>query len=186
MKKYLILIAIIALVSCEKKEKDIVVHDIMIRGKEALAVNRNSNSVHLSAKEIAKQATYIAYRVQSFGWDIGKNFVFDYQRDTVKGIIQRHASDILDPSNYALDSTFITGKGMVVERYYNGWTEKNGIKWPYIDTIAYIPDTVLINAYNIIIPAFKAKDYQKIYDVFNEKFVFIPITGAEYRALINK
>jgi hypothetical protein len=153
----------------------------MIRGKESLSA---SKSAHLTPKEIAKQATYIVYRVKDNGWNVGKNFVFDKQRDTVNGIIIRYAWDILDPSNYALDSTFITGKDMVVERYLNGWTEANGINWPYIDTIAYIPNSVLKNAYDLIIPAFKSQNYQAVYDIFNEKFVFLPITGVEYRELV--
>jgi hypothetical protein len=183
MKKVAILITaiLIAAAGC-KKEETIIRHDVMIRGKQSLTTSKSET--HLTPVEVAKEATYIVYRVKEWGWNPGKLYIIDGLRDTVNGILMRNSWDILDPSNYALDSAFITGKDMVLERYLNGWTLQDGINWPHIDTIGYIPNSVLKNAYDLIIPAFKNKQWQEIYDIFNEKFVFLPITGAEYRELV--
>jgi hypothetical protein len=182
MKKIVILLALIALVSCEKKPADVVKYDVMIRGKESLSMTKGP--AHLSPVEISKQATYIVWKEKAFGWASVKLYILPELRDTVNGIIKRNSWDILDPSNFALDSAFITGKDMVLERYYNGWTLQNGINWAHIDTIGYIPNSVLKNAYDLIIPAFKNQQWQEIYDIFNEKFVFLPTTGPEYRELV--
>ena len=52
-----------------------------------------------------------------------------------------------------------------------------------IDTIAYIPNSVLKNARIDIISALEAKDTASVYTIFNKAFTFIPITGPEYREL---
>jgi hypothetical protein len=55
-----------------------------------------------------------------------------------------------------------------------------------IDTIAYIPNIYIREAEAIVKKAYAEKDYKTVYEVFHDAFKFIPITGAEYRALKEK
>lgn len=53
-------------------------------------------------------------------------------------------------------------------------------KW---DTIAYVPNSVIRRAEVAIKTAFDAGDYDECMRLFEEAYVFIPITGPEWRAL---
>ena len=56
------------------------------------------------------------------------------------------------------------------------------------DTLGYIPTASRVEAYNVLLELFKDKDAnrEKIYDVFTEAFQFVPCTGAEYKAMIER
>lgn len=51
------------------------------------------------------------------------------------------------------------------------------------DTVAYIPNSVVLNARAKITTAFDAGDYETCYRLFDDAYVFLPITGAKWRAL---
>lgn len=52
-----------------------------------------------------------------------------------------------------------------------------------VDTIAYIPNSVMRTAEATITTAYNASDFTTCYKLFEEAFVFIPTTGKEYREL---
>lgn len=52
-----------------------------------------------------------------------------------------------------------------------------------LDTVAYIPNEVLFRARREIKAAFAAKDYERCFDLFDKAFIFVPTTGAKWRAL---
>lgn len=52
-----------------------------------------------------------------------------------------------------------------------------------VDTVAYIPNAVLNKARVEIMDAFAREDYEACYRLFDEAFVFVPTTGAKWRAL---
>lgn len=51
------------------------------------------------------------------------------------------------------------------------------------DTIGYIPNRVILDAREKITKAFNAGDYIECQRLFNEAYVFIPTTGAKWRAM---
>lgn len=51
------------------------------------------------------------------------------------------------------------------------------------DTIGYIPNRVVEQAETAIHSAFEAGDYEECMRLFEQAYIFIPITGAEWRAL---
>lgn len=51
------------------------------------------------------------------------------------------------------------------------------------DTIGYIPNRVVDQAEAAIHTAFEAEDYDECMRLFEQAYIFIPITGAEWRAL---
>ncbi len=51
------------------------------------------------------------------------------------------------------------------------------------DTMGYIPNAVMSSACAKIIEAYNKKDYATCYRIFDTAFVFVPTTGAKWRAL---
>lgn len=52
-----------------------------------------------------------------------------------------------------------------------------------LDTVAYIPNSVVLEARAKITAAFAAGDYDACYKLFDEAYVFLPTTGPKWRAL---
>ena len=52
-----------------------------------------------------------------------------------------------------------------------------------VDTIAYIPNSVMQDLEQRITAAYDAGDYATCYRLFEDAFVFTPITGAEWLEL---
>lgn len=52
-----------------------------------------------------------------------------------------------------------------------------------VDTIAYIPNKILKKAQEDIKAAYAIEDFTTCYKLFDESFVFVPITGAKWRAM---
>lgn len=185
MKKTIFLLAIAAIVaSCEPNEpKAFSIKDtdmISIRPAASAAsapMKVKASEAHLSALEIVKQADGI------FTPDFERSFIKE-QRDTVSTPpkLLMWATDVitLDGTLQTKDNTgwvaWIDTKDVVIIRY----TLPN---WQGIDTIAYIPNSVLRTAETAIRAAYEAKDIEECYRLFNEAYTFTPITGAEWRAL---
>jgi hypothetical protein len=144
-----------------------------------------SDSIHLSALEIVKQATVIHFYFVSPltpGLTIGERGFDKLQRDTVSEnpSLKMWATDIIN-SDGIYDPTFIESKDLILLNF------KSAPSGQYSDiirdTIGYIPNSVLRAAEIAIKAAYTEKDTAKCYKVFNEAFTFLPITGAEYKAL---
>lgn len=71
--------------------------------------------------------------------------------------------------------------GELFDIQYGNWD--NTINRCVDDTIGYIPNAVMSSACARIIEAYNKKDYATCYAVFDSAFVFIPTTGAKWRAL---
>lgn len=178
MKKTLLILAVISLLSCQKDDQ-IVKSDIMIRGKESLTESKGSG--HLSPIEISKQAFDIALKLENGNNARGAMFLPEL-RDTLNGILKRWASDIIRYDNTIVPD-FITSQNIVIERY-TGESFDGDQEWEkHLDTIGYIPNSVITNAHELIMSAYEQQNWQEIYNIFNEAFIFLPITGEEYREL---
>jgi hypothetical protein len=184
MKKIALFIALIVILAgCEKDEK-IIPHNIMLRGQTAQSLKKGGE--YLTPMEISKHAdriSFIATREPFIGETYHGTFLPQF-RDTINGILMRPPEDILIQDvitgEYSLTLNFITAKDIVLSRDLGVIT--NHI-W---DTIAYIPNSVMQEAYNQIQPLFQAGKWQDIYDTFNNAFVFLPITGEDYRNLVKQ
>lgn len=51
------------------------------------------------------------------------------------------------------------------------------------DTVAYIPNRALKEAYVKVLVAYEAGNVEEVYKLFREAYTAVPITGAEYREL---
>jgi len=185
MKK-IILFLTIALVfaACEKDEpkafkidplatvniKPAASTPLKVRGVNADAVQ------HLTALQIVEQATIIQYNFKGDRWER----VFESnQRDLnpENPMLKMYGLDIINQEgNYVPD--FIESVDCLIIKF--------DLFAPYgapRDTLAYIPNATLRAAETVIKQAYESKNEQLVLNTFNTAFTFLPITGAEWRAL---
>ena len=178
MKNLLLLsILFIAFAACSSDDENnnVLDSDAMISLRPAAGTKASTNPEHLSGLEIVKQATGVKLWNKDMNPDnaIGRGFA-DAQRDTVNVRLLMWGTDIIDQDGkYVPD--FIEGEDLVLVMHHD-----NNID---MDTIGYIKNTTLRTAETQIKEAFEKKDYAKCYEIFDEAFTFLPITGTEWREL---
>jgi len=188
MKKLIIALVAIAFISCGKDEvsKGQLDPTAMIKIRQAGYASKAPShvkataSTHLSALEIVKQCTQIAfYNVPMFGNTPTGRGWSPVQRDTASIIpaLKMWGTDIINMDG-KYDRGFIEATDLVFQKITN--SDKPNM---VIDTIAYIPNAVLSSAAVRIEKAYNEQNYTECYHLFDSVFVFTPITGAEWREL---
>lgn len=185
MKKLIYLFLLVGLLACSSNDPKVFKLDsnAMVSIKPAVgAWNSNyarvkSDIAHLSALEIVEQATNLsAYNIplsgnQAIGWGFAES-----QRDTITPALKMWGTGIISQNgDYVPD--FIEANDCVIQRVISDYPN------PMMDTIAYLPNSVLRAAEIQIKAAFASKDNATVYQIFNTAFTFTPITGSEWRAL---
>lgn len=184
MKKLIILALVaISLFACGKDEPkafQVVPNaQISIRPSTSVAkvgaMHGKASETHLSNLEIVKQAVGLSgMNVPIFGNQNATWGFAESQRDTINIVLKMWASSIINENGYTPE--FIEAVDLVVLRTKPNTTDQ-------IDTIAYIPNAELREAEALIKAAYKDGDNETVYRLFDEKFRFKAITGAEWRAL---
>ena len=137
---------------------------------------------HLTPLEVVKKATVM----NGFNLEVAGTSPITWTwvgKDTISAepALLRWGTDIIYDTdgygNYGLQREFIYAFDLVIcsGAMVNGQ--------PRYDTLAYIPNSNITNARAAIIQAYESKDTSAVYDIFKNAFKFIPITGAEWRAL---
>jgi hypothetical protein len=144
-----------------------------VAGTKLKVKSLNDTVAHLTALEIVKQTTIISTP------QFGRSFIAD-QRDTVSTTpkLLMWATDVISLDGN-LQTDWIQTYDVVFVHYSTSSSDPNNV----IDTIAYIPNSVLRNAEIAIKAAYEAKDIEACYTLFNTAYTFTPITGAEWREL---
>lgn len=193
MKKAIFfLLSVILLVSCKQDEPKAFIVDPMATVNlkpQATAWNSKAMKVkssveYLSSAEIVKQTTVIHFTTILYGKPASATRMFDpAQRDTVSAIpmLKMWGTDIIKEDG-TIEVGFIEAKDLVLE-IWHGWDKGLPFSECKIDTIAYIPNSVLRAAETAIKQAYNANDNETVYRLFNEAFTFRPTTGSEYKAL---
>lgn len=166
----------------------------MIRGGQL----KSASATHLTPQEIAKQTHSIEGEyVTNDIWDnygvVNNGYTGKWNgcgfaeplRDTTNGILIRWATDILR-DDHTIEPSFIMSKNIILVRYIGDYPNRGeGDQYfrDHLDTIAYIPNAIMDRARDLIFAAHANEQWQEIYNIFNEDFKFVPITGAEYKAL---
>ena len=143
-----------------------------------------SSVEYLSSAEIVKQTTVIHFTTTLYGKPASATRMFDpAQRDTVSAVpmLKMWGTDVIKEDG-TIEVGFIEAKDLVLE-IWHGWDKGFPFSQCKIDTIAYIPNSVLRAAETAIKQAYNTKDNETVYRLFNEAFTFRPTTGAEYKAL---
>lgn len=190
MKQKLLLLSVLFIIaSCNKNEEQQEIFRLDPNAKVYVKPDVNSvkfdyakSSVeHLTPLEVVKQADVLNFY---------NNLISDTYctatwvgKDTISETpaLLRWGTDIIYDTDgyghYGLQTDFIYGYDMVICREYRS----NSITM--YDTLAYIPNSVIINARNAIQEALESRDTAAVYGIFKDAFKFIPITGEEWREL---
>ncbi|HHU96823.1 MAG: hypothetical protein QM237_10955 [Bacteroidota bacterium] len=180
MKRILFLLMTIALafVGCEKSDGKLDPNATLSIRPAAGVKLRSTNPEHLTALEIVQQTTTMVFIPPTTNQPAYRGFS-EAQRDLNPD----------DPRLKMWGGDIITAEGMLVEDFIRAKNVVLTIDYRIIDgsdridTIAYIPNKTLQDAYVIIKPAFDSGDYEAVYQVFDNAYRFIPITGTEYAEL---
>lgn len=177
MKKLFILLVVgLVLFGCKDRNENILDDkgkfnpEAMIVIKPAKGVQLRSTVSDLTALQIVEQAVNIEWQSHWFDntyWDddkhIGRGFG-EHQKDYQIPALKMFGFDIIniidgEPIFY---KDFIYGHSVYI-------TTGTGL-----DTLAYVPDSVINNARPLIEAAFADSNYMEVYRLFNEAFIFLP------------
>lgn len=177
MKKILFFLLAIALISCDPKDDPIIDKgqldpNAMITIRPAKGVQLRSTVIGLTALEVVQQASSIHFQTQYLD-DIrqesmkvaGRGFNEETMKDYSTPALKMLGIDVINAQGkYIRD--FTTAKSIFIVKVDN--TNK-------VDTIAYVPDSVISNARPLIEAAYADSNYTEVYRIFNEAFTFLPI-----------
>lgn len=126
------------------------------------------NPAHLTARQIVEQA-------EAMFFDGEKVLaIYDWNRDLERNRIVMSSTWVVSQNG-----TLNTRTLALREHILTTLDEENHP----VDTIAYIPNSVMQDLEYSITAAYEAGDYATCYRLFEDGFVFTPITGAEWLEL---
>lgn len=176
------LVTMLSILSCSKeddptptpiKEFKVLPTD-MIYIREQTNTTKVASTVHLTGLEIVTQTREIQLELNG---EKGMRSFQESQRNLTAEPprLMMYATDVIT-EYITLQEDFITATNVVLVRYIDDNPRAQ-------DTIAYIPNATLREAETRIRAAFAAKDMEACYEIFNEAYKFVPITGEEWIAL---
>ncbi len=142
------------------------------------------DTIHLTPLEVVKQAEFMIFNYEDeYGYHDEKATVGFAGKDTISEnpALLRWSSEIMGDTtgygDYSIRWSALKGRDYVIVK---------GDNIDNLDTLAYIPNSYIIDATENIINALANKDTSLIYSIHKDAFRFIPITGAEYKELKKK
>lgn len=175
MKKILlsILTLVLLIIACDKKDTPNPIDkgqpdpNATITIRPAKGVQLRATIEGLTALEVVEQALSIKYQSNYFD-----NVYYENKKDIAR-MFDDDMKDYNDPAlkMFAIDVIALDGS------YYRDLTYAvNVVITDAVgDTIAYVPDGVISTARPLIEAAYEEGDYNKVYKIFDEAFVFKPI-----------
>ena len=183
MKNLLFIFSLMLLMAACEKDEPKKIFRLDPDAKVYVKAQINSKSAdHLTPLEVVKKATVM----NGFNLEVAGTSPITWTwvgKDTISAepALLRWGTDIIYDTdgygNYGLQREFIYAFDLVIcsGAMVNGQ--------PRYDTLAYIPNANITAAREAILEALEAKDTVAVYGIFKDAFKFIPITGAEWRAL---
>lgn len=144
----------------------------LISIRPAPGVKATGNTKYLSAHEIVKQTSSFCF-IRPNGDETGRGFA-SHQRDTINNRLLMYGTDVIDQFG-ELYTAFIEASNYIFVT--------RGERLAIIDTIAYIPNSVMRKAESSITEAYRKGDYATCYKIMDSAFIFYPITGEEWLEL---
>lgn len=176
MRKILVIsITAILLLGCKKDEFKAEKYFPL---KPGISLSKfKSNSIHLTPGEIVRQTNEIVAinpKVEPIG--ILRRGFANNMRDTVNNRLLMLTTDIIGEDG-KLYEYFIESRDIVLERMQYNSAKKTFV----FDTIAYIPNRIIIDAEKRIRAAYASGNRNLCYEIMDNAFIFYPITGEEWR-----
>jgi len=174
-KSILLLLSLVILASCGDKASKKLDPNAVLSIRPAKGVQVRSTE-HLTGLQIVEQTLNMEFIAYETGRPSSRGFA-DAQRDLNPEAprLKMWGSDIINDYN-GFEPAFLQARDIVLTR---------GASFKY-DTIAYIPNKILIEGYPKIKEAYDKGDYETVYKMFDSFYTFIPINHAEYEALREK
>ncbi len=126
------------------------------------------NPAHLTARQIVEQADAL------LATEIGILGIADWNRDFDRNRIVMSSTWVIAQDGTLYDIALKARNHILVTLDRENHP---------VDTIAYIPNSVMQDLEQRVMAAYEAADYATCYRLFEEGFVFTPITGAEWLEL---
>ena len=175
MRRFLILLCLVAVstafASCGKENKwsertiDINVREILTRADVDSA---------LTPAQIVRKAYSLDMSNGINAFHMRRGWA-EQQRDTVNNKLLMYSTDVI-----SIDGELMNTKYDFINVQSAYIVDSNEV------VIAYIPSAVLRKAHDDIIEAYSRNDYDAVYKLFNDAYEAIPITQAEYDALVER
>lgn len=172
----LALLTMLAVVGCDpEKPEDKKIKQLDPNAKLSINIrtalrSTSDNPQHLTPLEIVQKADRMAFWKSETKANVHRS-ISDVQRDTENVAIKMWGTDIISVEDGSLKDYFLDSRNYV-------------FCLPMGDTIAYIPNAVVIEAAKKIRQAYNEGDTDKVYQLFQDAFTALPITGAEYAELV--
>lgn len=172
MKNLVLIFSILFIaISCDPDTPDVnkgkLDPNAMILIKPAKGVQLRSTVTGLTALEIVEQTMNMTFQTHYFGNKYSEEVVIadrgfgDNQRDYDLPALMMFGTDIIQTDgSYQRDFIYGTDFYLVNSE---------------LDTIGYIPQSVIDNARILIEDAYSDSNYTEVYHLFNEAFTFLPI-----------
>jgi hypothetical protein len=177
------------LVSCSSDDDNgSVSNDMRINGK---AVSRTADEAHLSPLEIAKQGVSMNYYSDDLNRLDNLTFQEDMRDTTAEHPALLVANHFVVRGGFELVTGCINIHDAVIVRAYRLDENKDTIWYKpnegwhngQYDTIAYVPNKVVREAYKNIKAAWDAGDKERVYKLFHDALTFTPINAKEWKEL---
>ncbi len=167
---------LLTVISCSKEDNPSTVDPNAMISIRPTAT-KTKTSQYLPDIEIVRQAYDLNFRHDDFpGANMRRGFI-DAHKDTANVRLLMWGTDIIDQDgNYVTE--FIDGKDFIIRRNLVPSGQD-----PIYDTIAFIPQSVIIAARAQIFEAYQSGNFDAVYSLFDTAFTFHPTTGEEWRAL---
>lgn len=176
MRRFLILLCLVAVstafASCNKGDKWRN-GTLAINVRESVATRADVDSALTPAQIVRKAYSLdMSNGIDSFH---GRRGWAPEQRDTVNNKLMMYSTDVI-----CIDGELKNGQYSFINTKSAYIVDSNEV------VIAYIPSSVLKKAHDDIIEAYSRNDYDAVYKLFNDAYEAIPITQAEYDALVER
>lgn len=188
MKKLILLLAACAAFASCKKENNNGKLDpnamVALNPAPGTRAYDSENPEHLTARQIVEQATGLMtwnrkiqpLRALARGFGPSDSRFRDYENNRLLML----GTDIIEMDGQLITS-FLEGEDIYIMRVNDPFTDHETL-----DTIAYLPNAQLRAAEQKIKAAYASEDYTECYRLFNEAFTFYPVTGAEFKEMLEK
>lgn len=200
---HIILLAVAAglFVGCQKEKKGPLDPSAIVainapketQANETAATKAEGEQQRLTPRQVIEQATHLFY------YPLGKDkngqpnqaYISEYQRDLINNRILADSRRVIDELGY-VNTNFLDGSDflLMIDRGHNFYPYLPSHPYYLLnnkyDTIAYIPSRIMKEASAKIKAAYAKGDYATCYKLFEEAYVFYPITGKELKELQEK
>lgn len=174
MRRFLILLCLVAVstafASCGKVNKWSE-RTIDINVRENVTTKADE---HLTPAQIVRKAYSLDMSNGINAFHMRRGWA-EQQRDTVNNKLLMYSTDVI-----SIDGELMNTKYDFINVQSAYIVDSNEV------VIAYIPSAVLRKAHDDIIEAYNRNDYDAVYKLFNDACEAIPITQAEYDALVER